>query len=147
MIAMLDLIYLLRTAPALRWARIFDWLNGSVASTYVYLLISYLDRHKLVDIEPGVLRGLFTRQRSFGRTNLAILHALLDHYVIGGREFGWLVNARNVDRVWRSLLLSGPPSRNILLALWNLLPYRSTLMGSLSFRDERKKGRIHVRSE
>jgi hypothetical protein len=27
------------------------------------------------------------------------------------------------------------------------LPYRSTLMGSLSFRDERKKGPIHVRSE
>jgi len=113
----------------------------------VYLLISYLDRHKLVDIEPAVLRGLFARQRSFGRTNLAILHALLDHYVIGGREFGWLVSARNVDRVWRSLLSSGPPSRNTLLALWNLLPYRSTLMGSLSFRDESRKGPIHVRSE
>lgn len=132
MIAMLDLIYLLRNASALRWERIFDWLNGSVAAAYVYLLISYLDRHKLIDIEPGVLRGLSTRQRAFGRTNLAILHALLDHYVIDGREFGWLVNARNVDRVWKSLLLSGPPSRNVLFALWNLLPYRSTLMGSLS---------------
>jgi len=132
MIAMLDLIYLLRNASALRWERIFDWLNGSVASTYVYLLISYLDRHKLIDIEPSILRELFTRQRSFGRTNLAILHALLDRYALDGREFSWLVNTRNVDRVWRSLLLPGPPSWNILLALWNLLPYRSTLMGSLS---------------
>lgn len=128
MVAMLDLIYLLKNARALRWERIFDWLGGSVASAYVYLLLSYLDRHQLADIAPGVLHDLFSRQRSFGRTNLAILHALLDRYVTDGREFGGLVSARNFHRVWRSLLLPGPPSRNILLGLWNLLPYRATLM-------------------
>jgi hypothetical protein len=127
MVAMLDLIYLLRNARALRWERIFDWLDGSVASAYVYLLLSYLDRHQLVEIAPGVLSDLFARQRSFGRMNLAILHALLDRYVTDGREFGLLVSARNFDRVWRSLLLPGPPSRNVLLGLWNLLPYRTTL--------------------
>jgi hypothetical protein len=127
MVAMLDLIYLLRNARALRWERIFDWLAGSVASAYVYLLLSYLDRHQLVEIAPDVLSGLFARQRSFGRMNLAILHALLDRYVTDGREFGRLVSARNFDRVWRSLLLPGPPSRNVLLGLWNLLPYRTTL--------------------
>jgi len=94
----------------------------------VYLLLSYLDRHQLVDIAPGVLHDLFARQRSFGRTNLAILHALLDRYVTDGREFGLLVSARNFDRVWTSFLLPGPPARNVLLGLWNLLPYRATLI-------------------
>jgi Uncharacterised nucleotidyltransferase len=135
MVAMLDLIYLLRNARALRWERIFDWLGGSVASAYVYLLLSYLDRHQLADIAPGVLHNLFSRQRSFGRTNLAILHALLDRYVTDGREFGRAVSARNFDRVWRSLLLPGPPSLNVLLSLWNLLPYRTTLMRALLRRD------------
>ena len=128
MIAMLDLIYLLKNNRALRWKRIFDWLDGSVASTYVYLLLSYLVRHRLVDVAPSVLHELFSRQRSFGRINLAILHALLDRYVTGGREFGLLVSGRNFDRVWRSLLLPSSPARNVLLVAWNLLPYRSTLM-------------------
>jgi len=82
--------YLLRNARALRWERIFDWLDGSVAAAYVYLLLSYLDRHRLTDIAPGVLHEFFLRQRAFGRTNLAILHALLDRYVADGREFGLL---------------------------------------------------------
>jgi hypothetical protein len=132
MVGMLDLIYLLRNARALRWERIVDWLEGSVASAYVYLLLSYLDRHELVDLAPGVLDELFSRQRAFGRTNLAILHALLDRHVADGREFGPVVSARNFDRVWRSLLLPGPPSRNVLLGLWNLLPYRTTLMRAVT---------------
>jgi len=128
---MLDPIYLLRNARALRWERIFDWLDRSVASACVYLLLSYLDRHQLVDLALGVLQDLFSRQRSFGRTNLAILHALLDRYVTDGREFGLLVSARNFDRMWRSLLLPGPPSLNVLLGLWNLLPHRATLVRAL----------------
>ena len=48
-----------------------------------------------------------------------------------GREFGLLVSARNLDRMWRSLLLPGPPSLNVLLGLWNLLPYRATLVRAL----------------
>jgi hypothetical protein len=43
-----------------------------------------------------------------------------------------MVSARNFDRVWRSLLLPGPPSRNVLLGLWNLLPYRTTLMRAVT---------------
>jgi hypothetical protein len=127
MIGMLDLIYLLRNAPALRWKQIVDWLDGSVACAHVYLLLSYLDRHEMVDIAPGILADLFSGQRSFGRTNLAILHALLDHYVTDWRELGWLVSARNLDRVWTSLLLPGPPVRNTLVGLWSLLPYSITV--------------------
>jgi len=33
---------------------------------------------------PDVLRELFVRQRSFGRANLKVLHALLDRYVTEG---------------------------------------------------------------
>jgi len=131
-IAMLDLIYLLRNTRAIRWERIFEWLDDSCASTYVYLLLSYLDRHHLVEIEPGVLGNLFGRQQSFGRTNLAILHALLDRYVADGRQFSWLVSARNVNRVWKSLLLPGRPSRNALLGLWYLLPYSITVTEAVS---------------
>jgi len=39
MVGMLDLIYLLKKAPGLRWERILDWLDGSIAATYVYVLL------------------------------------------------------------------------------------------------------------
>ena len=128
MVGMLDLIYLLKNARALRWERILDWLEGSIASTSVYLLLTYLIRHRLVDIAPEILRELFLRQRSFGRLNLKTLHALIDRYVADGREFGQLVSARNFDILWRTLLAPGPPSRNVLLLLWNLLPSRVWFM-------------------
>jgi putative nucleotidyltransferase-like protein len=131
-VAMLDLIYLLRNSRAIRWERIFEWLDDSCAATYVYLLLSYLDRHHLVDIEPGVLDNLFGRQRSFGRTNLAVLHSILDRYVVDGYPFSWLMSVRNINRVWDSLLRPGRPSRNALLGLWSLLPYSITAAQAVS---------------
>ena len=131
-VAMLDLIYLLRNSRAIRWERIFKWLDDSCAATYVYLLLSYLARHHLVDIEPGVLDNLFRRQRSFGRMNLAVLHSILDRYVVDGYQFSWLRSERNINRVWNNLLLPGRPSRNALLGLWYLLPYSITAAQAVS---------------
>lgn len=130
-VGMLDLIYLLGQAPALRWERIFQWLDGSLASTYVYVLLSYLSRHRLISLLPDVTRELFARQRSFGRANLMTLHALLDRYVTEGHEFGPLVSARNFGILWTNLQGPSAPSRNVLRALWNLLPTRAWLRRSL----------------
>jgi hypothetical protein len=132
MVGMLDLIYLLGNTRALRWERIIDWLDSSVASTYVYLLLSYLERRRLVDIPPQILKGLFSRQRSFGRVNLKTLHVLIDRYVTDGRGFGPLVSARNFEILWRTLLLPGPPSRNVARVFWNLLPSRNWLLRTVT---------------
>lgn len=137
MVGMLDLIYLLKNARTLRWERILDWLEGSVASTYVYLLLTYLGRHRLVDIAPEILRELSLRQRTFGPVNLKIVHALIDRYVTNGRDFGLLVSARNFAVLWRTLLLPDPPSRNVGRALWNLLPSRAWLMRQVTRRGTR----------
>jgi hypothetical protein len=83
-VGMLDLVYLLGRSRALRWQRIFEWLDGSLASTYAYVLLSYLSDHRLIALAPDVLGELFARQRSFGRANLKVIHALLDRYVTEG---------------------------------------------------------------
>ena len=128
MIAMLDMIYLLRNARSVRWEQIFDWLDGSVAATPVYLLLTYLDRYGLVDLPPGVLGELARRQRSFGRASLKMLHAMIDRYVTDGWEFGPLVSERSFYILWRTLLLPQRPSRKLPLVLWNLLPSRGGLV-------------------
>lgn len=130
-VGMLDLVYLLGRGRALRWQRIFEWLDGSLASTYVYVLLSYLSDHRLIALAPDVLRELFARQRSFGRANLKVLHALLDRYVTEGREFGALVSARNFGILWKDLQRPNSPSGNVLRALWSLRPSRAWLRRSL----------------
>ena len=130
-VGMLDLVYLLGRDRALCWQRIFEWLDGSLVSTYVYVLISYLSNHGLIALAPDVLGELFARQRSFGRANLKVLHTLLDRYVTEGREFGALVSARNFGILWKELQWPRSPSANAFRALWSLRPSRAWLRRTL----------------
>jgi hypothetical protein len=124
-LAMLDLIYLIGGKPErLRWDVILRWLRGAAAAAPVYLLLSYVHRRRLVPCPREVLGALHAGQRSFGAVNLAILHGLVDRYVVGGRPLGWLVSARNFEIAWRTLLGPGPPWRNLLCLPWNLWPRR-----------------------
>jgi Uncharacterised nucleotidyltransferase len=133
LIGMLDVIRLLEHAP-LRWERILAWLDGSFAATYVCLLLTYLVRRRLIDVDPAVLDTLFRHQRSFGRANLQALHAVLDRHVVEGRPFDRLVSERSFGVVWRTLLTPGRPSRNLLALGWNLLPSRGWFADAVARR-------------
>ena len=56
--------------------------------------------------------------------SLRTLHTLLDRYVVEGRPFGRTMSERNFHVFWSTLLLPGPPVRNLSLLPWNLLPAR-----------------------
>jgi hypothetical protein len=136
MVAMLDMIYLLQKARSIRWTGILEWLDGSVAATPVYVMLTYLDRHGLVELPAGILGDLALRQRSFGPASLGIIHAMIDRYVVNGQEFGRLVSERNFDITWRTLVSPRPPSRKIPLVFWNLLPSRARFRRALTRRAE-----------
>lgn len=123
-VGVLDAVYLLTNVRALHWERVLGWLDGAVASAYVYLLLTYLARHRLVDVPADVLSALWSRQRSFGHANLKALQVIIDRYVTGGREFGVLMSARNFEIIRETLLSPGWPTRNALRLVWNLLPSR-----------------------
>jgi len=128
LVAMLDTIYLLESTRSIRWERILGWLKGTAAATPVYLLLTYLDRHGLVELPSGLIGELFRRQRCFGRTSLGLLHTMIDRYVTNGREPGRIMSERNFAILWQSLLLSGPEFRKLPLIFWMLLPSRHWLM-------------------
>lgn len=134
-VGMLDVVRLLANAPALRWERILEGLQHSTAATYVSLLLTYVHRRRLADIDADILREVLRRQRSFGRAGLSALHAVIDRYVVDGREFSRLMRERNFGVIWQALLSPGPPSRNLLTLFWNLLPSRTWLARFLTGRD------------
>jgi hypothetical protein len=133
MIAMLDIIYLLgNNENALHWEQILDWLHGSAAALPLYLLLTYLQRFHLIDVDPEVLRELSLRQRSLGNLSLTVLHALIDRYLVDGRPLGPILSLRNLPILWNTLLLPGPPWRNLLLIPWYLVPSRAGIRARLS---------------
>jgi Uncharacterised nucleotidyltransferase len=135
-IAMLDIIYLLRHRKRpLDWEKIFEWLHSSVVTTPLYLLLTYLQRYRLIDVAPEILTELSRQQSSFGPPTLVILHSLIDRYMVDGRSYGPMLNERNLSILWSTLLLPGPPWRNLLRVPWHLLPSRHSI--SRLFRESR----------
>jgi len=126
MVAMLDVIYLLKNIKArIDWEKILNWMDGSVASAYVYLLLSYLHQYKLINIEPEVFRELSLRGRSFGKVNLKILYRLIDDCLVEGRARRFFFSSRTLDIAWRTCLLPGISIGNLmLLPVFLLMPLR-----------------------
>ena len=125
MVAMLDVIYLLKNTKArIDWEKILNWVDGSVASAHVYLLLSYLHQYELINVEPEVLRELSLSGRSFGRVNLKILYRLIDDYLVEGRAWGFFFSLRNLDIVWKTCLLPGTSICNLMLVpVFLLMPF------------------------
>jgi hypothetical protein len=132
MIAMLDTIHLLnKTGNSLRWDLIFAWLKDSIAASYLYLLLSYLQRWECVSLPSGVLPELFRLQGSFGKLNLRMVHFLISHYLVQGNRASGRLRSRNLDILWKSLLQSRGAFYNLLLVPRNLLlpfPLRKALL-------------------
>ena len=112
--AMLDAIYMLRVAGArLDWNKVVDWLRGSAAAAHLYLLLTYLVRHRITGVPSEVLRDLRRCQRGLGAVNLTLAHRLIDVYMVDGRPHGRLLSGARVGRLWRTLLSRGSPSANL----------------------------------
>jgi hypothetical protein len=115
-----DIIYLLRRAQQnIRWDAIFEWVQGSVAATHLYLVLSYLNKNKVVDLDNKILADLFGRQRSFGTVNLKIAHHLITRYIVTGKI---PISAWRLAVFWDNLLLDHGAARNLIFASKNILP-------------------------
>jgi hypothetical protein len=125
MVEMIDMIYLLRNAgDSINWEKILLWLDGSASATYLYLMLTFLNKHHLIDIAPQVLDALFRRQRSFGQLNLRILHALMARHLVDGRTFGRVLDSGRTHFVWTTLLSPTAPSQNLLVLAQQFLQGR-----------------------
>jgi hypothetical protein len=116
----LDIIYLLRRAQQnIRWDAIFRWVQDSVAGTHLYLVLSYLNKNKITDLENKILADLFVRQRSFGTLNLKIAHYLITRYVVAGKI---PISAWKLAVFWENLLLDRGAARNLVSVSKHMLP-------------------------
>jgi len=133
MIAMVDLLYLLRSSKsALHWEQILEKLHGSAVALPLSLLLTYLQRRDLIAVDAEVLQELSRTQHSLSDSNRTLLHSLMDRYLVDGRPPGPLLSARTLSILWQRLLLPGPSWRTLLLLPWYFLPSRAGIRAWLS---------------
>jgi hypothetical protein len=117
MIALLDLIYLLKNAPeSLHWDLIVGWLHGSITALYLALLLTYLRKYQLVDISPEIPAQLCAGHNRLIGLNIKLLHIILDYHVVEGKDFSPHCTEEDFGHVCRTLLSSGSPIHHRLIA-------------------------------
>lgn len=145
MIPMLDTIYLLKNADVINWARVFSWLQDSVSSTYLYIMLTYLDKYGVIAVDREILDKLSLMQRALGGPGLRCMHRLIDDYIADGKCPDRFRTPNNLRIVWATLLSSRSPTRNLLSLPWNLLfPPGSSDRFSLDFQFNRIKSMLGV---
>ncbi len=118
--ALLDIIYLLKQArKAICWDSILNWVRDSVAGTHLYLVLSYLNKNNIIELDSKIIADLFERQGSFGMLNLKIAHALITRYLVRGKT---PVAAGKVAMLWENLLLDQGEFRNLVSISKNIIP-------------------------
>lgn len=104
MVAMTDAILLLRHTRRFRWKTLVRMARDTVAARHLHLLLTYLARRRVLDIPHSVLERLAGRH-TLSPTALAVVHWLIDRYVVDGREFGALVRKPTFNHLWNVLVL------------------------------------------
>lgn len=118
--ALLDIIYLLkRNSDSIRWDAIVNWVQDSVAGAHLYLVLSYLTKNNIIEVDKTILAELLLRQKSFGSLNLKIAHTLITRYVVTGKI---PLAAGKVAVLWGALLQDQGAARNLLSLSKSMMP-------------------------
>jgi hypothetical protein len=119
---LLDAIYLLNaTEHSLDWDALLDWLDNRMLAASLYVMLSYLSRHCLYQVDPLVLSRLASSQDIIGSSVLRVLHRMLDEYLVGGRPFSRFIREWHVSIVISTLLAPGSSGKKLALVPWNIL--------------------------
>jgi hypothetical protein len=84
--SLFDAIYLLKaTRGKLNWDILLGQLDSDMVIASLYVMLTYLAHCGFDGIAPAILNQLASRQSVVGPLQLRIIHAMLDHFLIGGR--------------------------------------------------------------
>jgi hypothetical protein len=88
-----------------------------MATASLYVMLAYLARHDLGSSAALVVPQVAARQALVGPVELAIIHAMLDVYLIAGKRsvIGW-----HATVIWDTLLARGSPAAKLASLPWNL---------------------------
>jgi hypothetical protein len=131
-VPMLDVIQLLKRR-AVRWDDVVESLRDSHASAHLHLLLGYLRRCGVTSLPEPAMARLARMQPSLDAVRCAILHRILDRYVLEGRQYRGWARPATLDVTWQTLLSAGLPAGNLARVPWRILRrFAARLPGKLA---------------
>lgn len=119
---LLDALYLVNASnDTLAWDDLLGWLDNPMASASLYLMLSFLSRHGLCQVDPSILSRLASSQSALGPFALRVLHRVLERYLIGGKPFSRFIRHWHVSILLSTLLAPGSSGRKLAAVPWNIL--------------------------
>ena len=119
---LLDAIYLLRaTKHTLDWEGLLGWLDNPMAAASLHVMLTYLSRRGLCQVDPLVLSRLTLSQDVVSPLVLRTIHSMLDKYLIGGRPFSRFFSEWHASIVLSTLLAPGSGSGKLASVPWNIV--------------------------
>jgi hypothetical protein len=81
-----DAIYLLKAVRGtVDWAGLLTCPDSNMAIASLYVMLTYLTRRGLDVCDPELISRLSSSQSVVGVFQRSVIHAMLDHYLVGGR--------------------------------------------------------------
>ena len=137
LVALFDAIYLLnQSGQQPVWEGLADRVDNEPSIASLYLLLTYLQRHRLWSPREGLLSDLAGSQHTLGFIELLILHAMLDRYLLRAKlPFPRLIHS---SHLWRELMTTGPASLKLARLPWRIaFPPKSPDRFTVGFQRER----------
>jgi hypothetical protein len=123
---LLDALYLLKaTKSSLDWDRLLGWLDNPVALASLHVMLTYLSRHSLCQVDPQILARLASSREVIGPPAVRIIHGMLDKYLMGGQPFSQWFNEWHASIALGILLAPGAGIGKLASIPWNIVFPRS----------------------
>jgi hypothetical protein len=118
----LDAVYLMKASQhSLDWHSLFGWLDNETAIASLYVMLVYLSRCGLHQFAPSILSRLASSQDLVGAAELRVIHALLDHYLIGGKPSTRWFSDWHATITLNTMLAPGSHAAKLLALPWNVV--------------------------
>jgi hypothetical protein len=119
---LLDAVYLLKShGQTLDWDELIGWLDNPMVAASLYLMLSYLSRNRLYQVDSPILSRLASSQNVIGPSALWFLHGMLDRYLVGGSPLSRFPSEWQVAIVLSTLLAPGSSGKKLASVPWNIL--------------------------
>lgn len=120
LVPVLDCI-LLAKQPQFDWPGVLAICQHPTAARYVYLMLSYLRRHALIEVPDAVWPGLENGRRSLGMFGESLLHKIVDRHLVLGEPYAGFHSEAMVMVRWETLLGEDPALRKWIKLPWRML--------------------------
>jgi len=144
--AFIDIALIINNSQ-LNWNKLIQWSSDSNVANYVYVILSYLLKNKLIN-DSITQQNLENIKHSLSFIELFLLHRFIDNYLLIGKPWGRILTIDNMVILWDILFSTRPLYKKLFLIPFNIIfPPKSKKKFDVRFQLSRIQNLLFKSSE